>query len=268
MSHPFFDVARPIVNGHRGSAGDRPENTLVSFESALDQGAQILESDIHLSRDGIPILLHDPSLERTTNGQGNASGSTWAELAALDAGSRFEDETGKLPFRGKGVRSPSLEEAFARFPDARLKLAIKSPGTIGIHATLDLVERLDRADRTLLAAGEDAIMRDLRAALETRTIQPALGASLQEIIAAVASALADSEMPPGVMALQIPPTFADEPLVTPELIAHAHANDVQVHVWTVNDLGEIERLLDLGIDGIVTDHPGRMSNWLERVGRR
>jgi glycerophosphoryl diester phosphodiesterase len=268
MSHSFFDVDRPTVIGHRGSAGNRPENTLLSFETALAQGAQILESDIHLSRDGVPILLHDPNLDRTTDGKGDASESTWAELGALDAGIRFEDENGNTPFRGKGVRIPSLEEAFEHFPDARFNLEIKCTGLDGIRATLDLVERFDRADRTLLAAGEDEIMQDLRTALATRTIRPAVGASLSEIVAAVASALGDSEMPPGVMALQIPSTFAGQPLATREFVAHAHANGVQVHVWTVNELDEIEALLDIGVDGIVTDHPGRMTDWLKRVGRR
>ena len=268
MSHPFFDLDRPIVIGHRGSAGDRPENTLLSFETALDQGAQILESDIHLSRDGVPILLHDPGLDRTTDGHGKASKKTWAELEAFDAGCRFEDVSGELPFRGQGVRIPSLEEAFERFPDARFNLEIKCAGAIGIRATLDLVERFDRADRTLLAAGEDTIMQDLRAALGNHKIRPALGASLHEIVATVASALNGTEMPPGVMALQIPSTFADKPLATREFVEHAHANDVQVHVWTINDLEEIERLLDLGVDGIVTDHPGKMFDWLRRVGRR
>jgi glycerophosphoryl diester phosphodiesterase len=268
MSHSFFDVDRPIVIGHRGSAGDRPENTLLSFETALTQGAQILESDIHLSRDGVPILLHDPSLERTTDGEGDASESSWAELGALDAGSRFEDENGNTPFRGKGIRIPSVEQAFERFPDARFNLEIKCDGVDGIRATLDLVDRFDRADRTLLAAGEDAIMQDLRTELATRTIRPAVGASLHEIVAAIASAQSGSEMPPGVMALQIPSTFAGKPLATRELVEHAHANGVQVHVWTVNELDEIESLLDLGVDGIITDYPGKMTDWLKRVGRR
>jgi glycerophosphoryl diester phosphodiesterase len=268
MTHTFFDVDRPIVIGHRGSAGNRPENTLVSFETALAAGAQVLESDIQISSDGVPILLHDPSLERTTDGRGDASQSTWAELCALDAGVRFEDRHGSTPFRGKDIRIPSLEEAFERFPDARFNLEIKCAGAAGIHKTLDLVERFDRADRTLLAAGEDPIMQDLRTALAAHTVRPAVGASLHEIIAAVSSALGDGEMPPGVMALQIPSTFANKPLATREFVEHAHANGVQVHVWTINDLDEIEALLDIGVDGIVTDHPGMMSDWLERVGRR
>jgi glycerophosphoryl diester phosphodiesterase len=268
MTHTFFDVDLPIVIGHRGSAGNRPENTLVSFETALADGAQILESDIQISSDGVPILLHDPSLERTTDGRGEACQSTWAELRALDAGIRFEDDNGSTPFRGKDIRIPSLEEAFARFPDARFNLEIKCPGAAGIRATLDLIERFDRADRTLLAAGEDPIMQDLRTALAAHTIRPAIGASLHEIVAAVSSALDDGEMPVDVMALQIPSTFANKPLATRELVEHAHANEVQVHVWTINDLDEIEALLDIGVDGIVTDHPGKMCDWLKRVGRR
>ena len=268
MSHSFFAVERPVIIGHRGSAGTHPENTLLSFEAALASGAQILESDIHLSRDGVPILLHDPSLDRTTDGAGDASRRTQLELRELDAGTRFTDQDGKTPYRGQGVRIPTLEDAFERFPEARFNLEIKAASQDGIRATLDLVERFDRADRTLLAAGEDAIMKDLRVALAARSMQPAVGASLGEIVAAVSSALDGSEMPPGVMALQIPSTFADRPLATREFIDHAHKQGVQVHVWTINELSEIEALLDLGVDGIVTDFPGRMNDWLKRVGRR
>jgi glycerophosphoryl diester phosphodiesterase len=268
MPHSFFDVDYPIVIGHRGSAGNRPENTLLSFETALAQGAQILESDIHLTRDGVPILLHDPSLERTTDGVGDASNSNWAELASLDAGTKYKDENGHTPFHGKGVHIPSLEEAFERFPEARFNLEIKSASEAGIRATLDLVERFDRADRTLLAAGEDAIMRDLRIALTRHPTRPAIGASLGEIVSAVSSAINGTEMPPGVMALQIPSTFGEKPLATREFVEHAQANGVQVHVWTINDLEETEALLDLGVDGIITDYPGKMTDWLVRVGRR
>jgi glycerophosphoryl diester phosphodiesterase len=267
MMHPFFDLPRPVVIGHRGAAGERPENTLLSFETALAQGAQILESDIHVTRDGVPILLHDPTLERTTDGHGDAREHDWPALRRLDAGFRFEDAQGRTPYRGQDIRIASLEEAFERFPEARFNLEIKCEGAVGIGATLDLVEHFDRADRTLLAAGENAIMRDLRRALESRSIAPAVGASLEEIVAAVASAVGGSPMPSGVMALQIPSSFAGNPLATPEFVAHAHAHGVEVHVWTVNDLVEIEALLANGVDGIVTDHPGRFTEWLKRVGR-
>ena len=264
MRHPFFELGRPVVLGHRGAAGTHPENTLESFAAALDQGAHVLESDVHVSRDGIPVLLHDPGVERVTQGEGQAAGLRLEELQALDAGYRFIDPGGAHSARGRGHRIPSLEEAFRRFPEARFNLEIKCRDQAAIEATLDLIDRFDRSDRTLLAAGEDEIMRDLRRAVARHPAAPALGASLGEIVAAVGSALGRGPMPDGVMALQIPPDFANRPLATRELIEHAHAHGVEVHVWTINDLDEIASLIDRGVDGIVTDLPGQMSAWLAR----
>lgn len=127
-THPYFDVDVPTVIGHRGSAGTHPENTLDGFAAALEAGAQILESDIHVTRDGVPILLHDPSVARVTEGTGDVAALDWAQVAALDAGHHFdggEDETPDDPtiHRGAAFRIPSLEEAFAGFlgPDSTSK---------------------------------------------------------------------------------------------------------------------------------------------------
>lgn len=264
--HPFFDVMKPTVIGHRGAAGDCPENTLLSFDTALRQGALILESDIQLSRDGVPILLHDPELERTTDAHGPASAMDWSELRHLDAAYHSTSEAGETPLRGAGIRIARLEEAFETFPEARFNLEIKSEDPRAVATTLDLVQRFDRADRTLLAAGENSIMEALRTALATHPVRPALGASLAEIVQAVNSAVNGAPMPDGVMALQVPASFMDQPLVTREFVEHAHAHDVLVHVWTINELEEIEELVALGADGIVTDFPGRMRGWLDRRG--
>ncbi len=272
MPHPFFDPARPVVIGHRGAAGTHPENTIAAFAAALDQGAHILESDVHVSRDGVPILLHDPDVDRVTEAKASAGDLDWSEIRALDAGYRFENASGDHSERGRGHRIPSLKEAFAAFPQARFNLEIKCHDLPAIQRTLSLVEQFDRSARTLLAAGEDPIMQDLRAALAHHPAEPAVGASLGEIVAVISSALSGdpnkTPIPPGVMALQIPPDFADRPLATAELIDFAHANEVEVHVWTINDLKEIEALLARGADGIITDFPGRMADWLKRDGRR
>jgi len=262
--HPFFDVTKPIVIGHRGAAGECPENTLLSFETALAQGAQILESDIHVSRDGVPILLHDPTLERTTDGQGDASRFDWEELRLLDAAEHHRDERGETPLRGTGIRIASLQDAFEAFPAARFNLEIKSRDPRAIGATLELLRRFERDDRTLLAAGENDIMQELRLALRAHVVRPALGACLGEIVQAIQAAISNAPMPVDVMALQVPPTALGKPLVTRAFIDHAHRHDVQVHVWTINDLEEIETLVDLGVDGVVTDYPGRMHDWIER----
>ena len=133
MRHPFFDVATPTVIGHRGSAGEAPENTLASFARGLATGAAILESDVHLTRDGVPVLLHDDVVDRTTDGRGPVAALSLAELRALDAGHRFSRDGGRThPFRGRGLRVPTLAEALATFPDARFNLELKEglPGLV------------------------------------------------------------------------------------------------------------------------------------------
>lgn len=254
--------------GHRGCAGEYPENTLVSFEAALAQGADILESDVHVSRDGVPLLLHDPTLERTCGLARAASALSLAEIRALDAGWGHLAPDGARPFAGQGHRIATLEEAFARFPQARFNLELKCGGEAVFDAVLRQVARFERAERTLLTAGEDEIMSGLRAAVARRGIRPALGASVADVLAAISSALDGKSMPDGVMALQIPPSFAGQPLVTRPLVEHAHAQGVAVHVWTVNDRPEAEALLALGVDGLVTDFPGRLARWLaDGLGR-
>ncbi len=268
MRHPFFALAHPIVIGHRGAAGEYPENTLLSFERALAEGAAILESDVHISRDGVPILLHDATLERVCGVPGAASDRSWQELCELDAGTGFRTPRGEQPFLGRGVRIASLEQAFERFPGARFNLEIKCTGEPVLRETLRLIERFERADRTLLTAGEDEIMQGLRRTVASARVRPALGASPSEVLAVIASALRGEPMPEGVMALQIPAEFAGKPLVTRELIDHAHAGGVEVHVWTINEQAEIDALLALGVDGIVTDFPGRMARWQVDGARR
>jgi glycerophosphoryl diester phosphodiesterase len=262
MLHPFFDLPHPIVIGHRGAAGEAPENTLPSFEAALVQGAAILESDVHLTRDGVPILLHDPTLERVCLAPCAAADRTFEELSRYDAGAGYCAPDGSRPFAGQGIRVASLEQAFERFPDARFNLEIKCGGAEVLRETLRLIERHGRADRTLLTAGEDAVMHGLREAIAASRVRPAVGASLADILAVITSAQRGDPMPDAVMALQIPASFAGRPLVTPALVEHAHAHGLEVHVWTINELAEIEALLRLGVDGIVTDFPGRMARWL------
>jgi glycerophosphoryl diester phosphodiesterase len=268
MPHPFFDRTRPgpWIIGHRGSAGTHPENTLAAFAAGLEDGANVLETDLHVSREGVPVLLHDPEVDRVTHGIGLAADFDWSDLRVLDAGYHFLDPEGQAPFRGLGHRIPSLEEAFQAFPDARFNIEIKCEGIPAIETTLELIERFDRNERTLLAAGDNDIMADLRRVLDGRAEGPAVSASLAEIVGSIGSAIEGTTMPAGVMALQIPPDFGDSPLVTPELVDHAHSQGVEVHVWTINDLSEIERLLETGVDGIVTDYPGRMAEWLRQKG--
>jgi glycerophosphoryl diester phosphodiesterase len=260
MSHPYFDVATPIVIGHRGAAGERPENTLPSFVRALEVGAAILETDAHPTRDGGVVLFHDHVLERTTDDAGPIAARSLAELRALDAGHRFSRDGGRtFPYRGQGVGIPTLEETLNAFPGARLNIELKQDAPGFLERVLDVLREAGREETTLLTAGEDTLMDALRAAVAQRRAKVALGASAGDVLRFVRAALDRAKPDPRVMALQIPADFGGRPLVTARLVEHARAHGVHVHVWTVNEPDEMERLLDLGVHGLVTDHPARLA---------
>ncbi len=260
MLHPYFAIPRPIAIGHRGSAGDTPENTLESFARGLAAGAAILESDVHLTRDGIPVLIHDGDVARVTQATGAVGELTQAELRRLDAGYRFSPDGGRShPFRGRGVFVPTLAEAFAALPGARFNLELKEDVPGIVERTLEAVRAAGREERTLLTAAADSLMARLRACVQGERYSVAVGASTGDVLDFVRTASDGGSPRPGPMALQIPAEFAGRPLATRELVAHANAHGVQVHVWTVNDPAEMARLLDLGVDGIVSDHPARVA---------
>jgi glycerophosphoryl diester phosphodiesterase len=259
MRHPFFDLPTPIVIGHRGSSGEAPENTLPAFARALEQGAAVLETDVHATRDGLVVVYHDDRVERTTDGSGAIAELDFEALRALDAGHRFSPDGGRsFPFRGRGLRIATLAEAFEAFPGARFNVEVKRDDPALIEGTLRAVAEAGREKLTLLTSAHDGAIARLRRRLREIGLSPAIGASAGDVIGYVRAAVAGTEPPEGPMALQIPTEFAGRPLVTRALVDFAHARDVQVHVWTVNDPAEMQRLLDLGVDGIVTDYPARM----------
>ena len=178
MPHAFFDVSQPVIIGHRGAAGSAPENTLAAFAKGLALGAAILESDIHATRDGVPVLIHDPDVGRTTQGTAQVEELSLDQLRELDAGYRFSSDEGKrFPERGQGVRIPTLEEAFEAFPDAHFNLEIKANPAKLVGRVIELVEKFGRSERTLLTAGENPIMLELRRERTRRDSRFAIGAS-------------------------------------------------------------------------------------------
>lgn len=259
-----------MILGHRGAAGCAPENTLLSFARCLELGAHAIESDVQVTADGIPALMHDHDVGRTTNGSGAVEEFTRAELEKLDAGHHFTiddrgntEPTSDSAFRGQGLRVPSVREAFQALPDARFNLEIKTAANDAVESVVELVAEFDRSQRTLLTAGDDTIMEVLRKTLERRGVDAATSACLSDVVAVVHSAVEGGKPPSQVQALQIPSHFAGRDLITDLLLSHCHEHGIQVHVWTVNDVAEMERLLDCGVDGLITDFPGRAARLLE-----
>jgi glycerophosphoryl diester phosphodiesterase len=267
MPHPFLDGPLPIAIGHRGCAGEVPENTLASFERGLADGAFILESDVHLTADGVPVLIHDEVVDRCTEGSGAVLDHDLAALQALDAGHHFSrpGESG-FPFRGRGLRIPTLEEALTAFPGARFNLELKEDVPGMVEQTARVTREAGREADVLLTAAEDPLMARVRRYVAEQQLEVAVGACTGDVVAFAQSALEGGSPPEGPMALQIPARFAGRPLVTRALVDHAHAHGVQIHVWTINDPDEMTDLLDLGVDGLVTDFPARAAELIRRRG--
>jgi glycerophosphoryl diester phosphodiesterase len=255
MGRGYFARALPRLFGHRGAAGIAPENTMASFRQALADGADHLELDVHATRDGVVVVIHDSTLERTTNGAGAVRDLTFAELQRLDAGFRFVRD-GSYPFRGQGVRIPALEELLEEFPDVPLNIEIKQAEPALEAAVVSLLAREGALERSLLAAEDDEIMRRIR----SHAPGVATSASFGEVRDFFERCFADrfEGYAPEARALQIPERFGDIDLVSPPTLAAARRFGLEVHVWTVNDESAIERLFRLGVDGVMSDFPSRL----------
>ena len=165
MAHPFFALRRPLAIGHRGCAGEVPENTLASFERGLADGAVVIETDVHLSRDRVPVLLHDDDVARVTNGRGAVRDLSFAAIRELDAGFHFVAPDGSTPFRGAGLRVPSLAEALEALPEIRFNLELKEDRPEIAECVLGVIRDAGREELTLVTSGEDGLMEKLRSAV-------------------------------------------------------------------------------------------------------
>ena len=254
MTSGYFASSKPRVFGHRGAAGLAPENTIPSFALALALGADVLELDVHASRDGVIVVIHDPTLERTTNGSGAVREHSWHELQDLDAGYQFTRDGRDYPYRGHGVRLPTLEMVLRRFPLACCNIEVKQEDPPIVEEVVRIITGLDAEQRVLLAAEHDSIMQHIRRHAGGIATSFAAG-EVADFVARVQVANLGSYRPEG-QALQIPPYFGEIKLITAESVAAAHACGLEIHAWTINERSEMERLLALGVDGIMSDLPG------------
>ena len=255
-AHPFFNLPEPAVLAHRGDAAARPENTLPSFDLALQEGADVLETDVHLTQDGETVVMHDNRVDRTTDGTGEIAGLTLAEIKKLDAAQFFSTDGGEtFPLRGRGIEVPTLRELFEAYPGKRFNLEIKSADPRAVGAVLDLVQEFGREDMTLLTSGNPAVMRRLRAEAAQKGSKVALGASSLDVLFFIQSMKQGAAPAPEIKALEVPASYAGAPLVTQEFVDHAHKHGIKVYVWTINDPKQMQDLFKMGVDGIFSDDP-------------
>jgi glycerophosphoryl diester phosphodiesterase len=259
----FFTGLKPRLFAHRGASGEAPENTMVAFRRALDVGVSYAELDVHATRDGQVVVIHDETLERTTNGKGKVQEHSLTELQQLDAGYWFSADDGhQFPFRAAGVRIPTLAEVLRRSPALRFTVEIKQVEPPIEELVIAVVRDCGRAEDVILASEHDRVITQVRELAPEIATSFAVGEVVDFIQRVSTSQLA--EYHPAGLALQIPPEFHDVPMVTAETVTIAHTLGLEVHVWTINEPQEMERLLDLGVDGIMSDFPGRLREVAQR----
>lgn len=258
----FFSGSKPRLFAHRGASGEAPENTLAAFRCAADVGVSYAELDVHATRDGQIVVIHDETVERTTNGKGKVQEYTLAELRQFDAGYWFSTDTQQFPFRAAGVRIPTLAEVLREFPQLKFTVEIKQIEPPIEERVIAVVRDYGRAEEVILASEHDRVMARVRALAPDIATSFAAGEVVDFIQRVSTGQLTDYR--PAGLALQIPPEFHEVPLVTAETVTAAHALGLEIHVWTINEPQEMERLLDLGVDGIMSDFPGRLCEVAQR----
>ena len=253
-THDFF--AAPARNvAHRGGGMLAPEATLAAFAAAASAGADVLEMDVRLSADGALVVIHDRTVDRTTDGSGAVADLRLEELRSLNAGHHFRGPDNGFPYREERLAVPTFEEVQKAHPGLRLVVEMKTPETA--EPLCRAIRDAGRESRTLVAAfGRESLDR-FRAGCPT----VATGGSFREVVVFLAMSLGRIAglYDPPFDALLVSETSGPLRVVTPHLLRSARQAGLPVLVWTVNQAQDMERLLGLGVDGILTDDPATLA---------
>ena len=262
MTRPFLDAPAPIAIAHRGGAEEAPENTLPAFASAIELGYTYIETDVHLTRDGVLVAFHDPQLDRVTDHRGSIAALDLSAIRQADAGHHFSPDGGRtFPFRGQGITVPTLEEILVTWPQVRVNIDTKSDATVGPLVTL--IARLGAWDRVCVGSFSSARLRRVRR-LSGDRLCTSMGpravalARLTSLGGHIGAGAADC--------IQVPVAASGIRIVDVTFMRAARHAGLHVHVWTVSLESEMERLIELGVDGIMTDRPRLLREVLQRRG--
>jgi len=235
---PFLDGPTPRVIAHRGLAIDYPENTIPAFQAALDAGADILETDVHVSKDGVVVIAHDPDLLRVAGRPGLVADFTARELASMDLGG--------------GVGFPTLADVLEAFPTQKFNIDLKTEQTV--PGFVDVITQLSAHERVLIASFGEVQRRaasQLLPGVATSATPPHV---FEGRVRSWLGLSPDTwSLPPEMVAVQVPAAHRGIAMVTPSFIRAVKSKGMEIHVWTINDPVAMRRLWDMGVDGIVTD---------------
>ena len=254
---------------HRGGRRIRPEHTLLAYDQALEDGADILELDVGETSDGALVVMHDDEVDRTTDCTGLIKEMTFAEIRECDAGYEFTPDDGETyPYRGMGLVVPTLQEVFDRYPDVAFIIEIKQETPSIVDNFVQTLRDSGVEDKMIGSQFSDDVLAELRAAAP----EIATNTGVNETLVFWGKAFddLDPEYEPPAEFLQVPTQFdvGDRivDVLHPGFVPRAHELDMYVHVWTINDEQEMRDLIALGVDGIMTDDPPLLTKVINELG--
>jgi glycerophosphoryl diester phosphodiesterase len=262
-NHPYLVKQGILAMAHRGGMGLWPPNTLYAFERASALGVDALEMDIHATKDGVIVVRHDPTVDQTTDGTGYIQNLTLAELKRLDAGYNWTSDGGlSYPFRGLGITVPTLEEVISALPNMRLNIDIKPEDPAAVAPFCQILRRYSKLNGVMVGSFHNHQLRRFRELCPE--VATAAGVSETELFYGLTLMSLSGIFQPRANAFQIPEYQGSLHVVTERFVKNAHAHNMEVHVWTVNEVDDMRRLLDWGVDGLISDYPDRLMSLLGR----
>lgn len=264
--HPWFEgFKKPIILAHQGGNLEWPSSTMIAFEHARETGSDVLDLDLHMTRDKVLVLIHDTTVQRTTDGQGAVADMTWSELEKLDAAYNFTIDAKSFALRGKGHGIPRLVDVLDAFPDWKLQIEVKKAPLEIAPELARVIDQYKAQDRILLSCFDEEMMDELR----LHCPDVATSATPAEIRNFILASLVHLEgiISPDYQALQIPLQASGWDLVTPRTVQAARKRGVWVLPWTIDEDADLEVCRQAGVDGFNTNLPTKMekarANWYQ-----
>lgn len=266
---PFFtqEGRDTLAIAHRGGANIAPEETMAAFQESANLGVDVLEFDVHMTSDNTPVVIHDPTVDRTTDGEGTVNEMSLEEIKQLDAGYNFQDRNGEYSYRGQGVEIPTVEEVFQEFPEYRFLIELKDTNDPELYELMiqemwSLIQEYNMEDQVIIASFDHNINERFQ---EVSNDEVAIGAGEQEVTPYVVwhilrlNGFADVNAD----ALQLPVEQYGIDLTNSNLLNASDERNIDVYYWTINDPETMQELIDKEVAGIMTDNPDMLIDLLE-----
>lgn len=261
---PDYFTPETIVLAHRGDSARFPENTMPAFRSAVNMQVHLIETDVHLTADGQVVIWHDDTLERMSGDPRRLTQLTWKEIRKVDAGALFTDDGGRTyPFKGQKISPMLLKELLTEFPHMRFNIDLKDKTLKLAEAYSLILKNLNCIDRVVTASFHNSVLQHFRNIIP-EALTSATSYEVLKLLLFYRSGLSAHPLSHTKRILQVPEYSGIIKIVTPGFVKYLHKRGYKIQVWTVNETDDMNRLLNMGVDGLFTDTPALLLELLQK----